>query len=90
MTERLDHPDALGERNYPMSTTDMQHDMDKGEFIRLSRRDAELSHSFTAADQRERASLQMPLMKLYATLNPSSSYKWDDDFVVVMRGARRT
>jgi hypothetical protein len=63
---------------------------DEGEFLRLSRRNAQLSRSFTAEHQRERASLQVPLMELYATLNPTSIYKWDDDFEVVTRAAHRT
>lgn len=62
---------------------------DEGEFLRLSRRNTLLSRSFTADHQRERASLQAPLMELYATLNPTSIYKWDDDFDVVTRAGRR-
>ena len=115
---------TLGERNHPMTITEMlheeeetaqqrdpveilqdaqhaedrrqhkaeaklQHMQDEGEFIRLSRRHAHLARSFTAENQRERASLQVPLMKLYATLHPKSIYKWDDDFDVVMRAERR-
>lgn len=68
----------------------IEHRMrDESEFIRLSRRHAYLAHSFTAEHQRERASLQGPLMKLYTTLHPKSVYKWDDDFDVVMRAERR-
>ncbi len=63
--------------------------MDEREFIRLSRRNAQLAPSLTAAHQRERASLQVPLMKLYVALNPTSSYKWTDDFDVVIRAGRR-
>lgn len=62
---------------------------DEGEFVCLSRRNAQLCRSFTAEDQRERASLEMPLMQLYSTLNPTSIYKWDDDFDVVTRAEHR-
>lgn len=66
-----------------------KHARDQGEFIRLSRRHAQLARSLTADHQRERTSLEAPLMKLYASLHPRSIYKWDDDFVVIMRAERR-
>jgi hypothetical protein len=66
-----------------------QRIQDEGEFIRLSRRNAQLARSLTAEHQRERTSLQVTLMKLYVTLNPTKSYKWTDDFDVVMRTERR-
>lgn len=66
-----------------------KHLQDEREFIRLSCRCTDLARSFTVVHQRERTSLQGPLMKLYATLNPTSIYRWDDDFDVVMRAERR-
>jgi len=66
-----------------------QHLQDTQDFIRLSRRNAQLASSFSAEHQRERATLQAPLMKLYVTLHPTSVYRWNDDFDVVLRAGHR-
>lgn len=67
-----------------------EHTQDRRDFIRLSRRNAQLVSSLRADDQRERARLQVPLMRLYMRLNPTSYCTWSDDFDVVTRAERRT
>jgi len=87
--ERLEIVQDAADRRQCEAEAKQQTLLDEWEFIRLSHRNAQLATSLTAAHQRERASLQVPLMKLYAALNPTSIYKWNDDFDVVLRAGRR-
>ncbi|GAC1400268.1 MAG: hypothetical protein NVSMB52_13880 [Chloroflexota bacterium] len=59
------------------------------EFSQLAHRYSELANSLSAQDQRERSSLQDPLMKLYIALHPGTGLTENDDIDVLLRSQRR-
>jgi hypothetical protein len=62
----------------------------RSEYSRLFQRYQQLSWCTSAAEQRERAALQQPLMELYRILHPAMlSVHLDDDFDTLMRASRR-
>src|SRR5436305_15333802 len=61
----------------------------KREFTQLAQRYAALDNSMTATGQRERSTLQRPLMKLYVALHPGKGLTEMDDIDVILRARRR-
>jgi hypothetical protein len=60
-------------------------------FRQLYRRYQYLSRCTSAADQRERSTLQAPLLELFHMLHPATvCVHFEDDFDVVMRSQRRS
>jgi hypothetical protein len=85
--EMRDHAQGRGQHEAMNSD---QRRRDRGRFVRLSRRYAQLGHAFDAAAQRERAGLHAPLVEVYSRLHPRSRYTQLDDLDVIMRAHHRS
>jgi hypothetical protein len=83
-----DHPDSQAIPARLSSDKVGQH---RSEYRRLFRRYQQLSWCTGAVDQRERATLQQPLLELYRILYPATlPSHLDDGFDTLMRAQRRS
>ena len=79
--------DTNKQSNEP-GTDDGERDQSLQELTRLTNRYKQLTWRTSAMDQKERASLDTTIMKLYSSLFPRSRHAWHEDFEVVVRSAR--